>query len=136
MKTFGGSVLFLDRSDINTDEIIPAKYLEEVPKHELTPYLFEDLKIEGFNPKADVAGKKVIITRENFGCGSEREHAPWAIEVNGIYVVVAPSFSKKFRQDMFSCGILAIELDKKSMADMFHTFADKDTETPYPAQSS
>ena len=128
MKTFGGSVLFLDRSDINTDEIIPAKYLEEVPKHELTPYLFEDLKIEGFNPKADVAGKKVIITRENFGCGSEREHAPCAIEVNGIYVVVAPSFAKKFRQDMFANGILAIELDKKSMADMFHTFADKDTE--------
>ena len=94
MKTFGGSVLFLDRSDINTDEIIPAKYLDSIPKQELTPYLFEDLKIEGFNPKTDVAGKKVIITRENFGCGSEREHAPCAIEVNGIYVVVAPSFAK------------------------------------------
>ena len=128
MKTFGGSVLFLDRSDINTDEIIPAKYLDEVPKHELTPYLFEDLKIEGFNPKTDVAGKKVIITRENFGCGSSREHAPWALEVNGIYVVIASNFARIFRQNMYNCGLLAIELDKKSIEEIFRTFANKDTD--------
>ncbi|MBC6713738.1 3-isopropylmalate dehydratase small subunit 2 [Treponema sp. Marseille-Q3903] len=128
MKTFGGSVLFLDRSDINTDEIIEAKYLEELPKQELETYLFQNLKIEGFNPATDVAGVKVIITRENFGCGSERKNAPWALEVNGINTVVAPTFAKSFRQNMFENGLMAIEIDKKSIADMFRTFADKETE--------
>lgn len=128
MKQFGGPVLFLDRSDINTDEIIPAKYLTEISKHDLKPYLLEDLKIDGFNPKTDVAGNKVIITRENFGCGTEREHTAWAFEVNGIFVIVATTFAKSFRQELFNSGILAIELDRKSIADMFHTFADKDTE--------
>ena len=128
MKQFGGNVLFLDRSDINTDEIIPAKYLTENTKQALQPYLLEDLKLEGFNPKTDILGKKVIITRENFGCGSSREHAPWALEVNGIYVVVATNFARIFRQNMYNCGMLAIEMDKKSIEDMFVKFADKDTE--------
>lgn len=128
MKQFGGEVLFLDRSDINTDEIIPAKYLTENTKEALKPYLLEDLKLEGFNPKTDILGKKVIITRENFGCGSSREHAPWALEVNGIYAVVAVNFARIFRQNMYNCGMLAIELDKKSIEDMFRTFAEKETE--------
>jgi 3-isopropylmalate/(R)-2-methylmalate dehydratase small subunit len=128
MKTFGGAVLFLDRSDINTDEIIAANYLAELPKQELTSHLFETLKVNGFNPKSDIAGKKVIITRENFGCGSEREHASWALEVNGINTVVAPTFAKAFRKDMFATDLMAIEIDRKSLADMFRTFADKDTE--------
>lgn len=128
MKQFGGNVLFLDRSDINTDEIIPAKYLTEISKQALKPYLLEDLKLDGFNPKTDVLGKKVIITRENFGCGSSREHAPWALEVNGIYVVVATNFARIFRQNMYNCGMMAIEMDKKSIEDMFKTFADKDAE--------
>ena len=128
MKQFGGEVLFLDRSDINTDEIIPAKYLTENTKQALKPYLLEDLKLDGFNPQTDVPGKKVIITRENFGCGSSREHAPWALEVNDIYVVVAPNFARIFRQNMYNCGLMAIELDKKSIADIFREFADKETE--------
>ena len=111
-----------------TDEIIPAKYLTENTKEALKPYLLEDLKLEGFNPKTDIPGKKVIITRENFGCGSSREHAPWALEVNGIYAVVAVNFARIFRQNMYNCGMLAIELDKKSIEDMFRTFAEKDTE--------
>jgi 3-isopropylmalate/(R)-2-methylmalate dehydratase small subunit len=128
MKQFGGAVLFLDRSDINTDEIIPAKYLTENTKQALKPYLLEDLKLEGFDSKKDIVGKKVIITRENFGCGSSREHAPWALEVNGIYVVVATNFARIFRQNMYNCGMLAIEMDKKSIEDMFKTFGDKETE--------
>lgn len=128
MKQFGGPVLFLDRTDINTDEIIPAKYLTENTKQALKPYLLEDLKLEGFDSKTDVPGKKVIITRDNFGCGSSREHAPWALEVNGIYVVVAVNFARIFRQNMYNCGLLAVEMDKKSIEDMFRTFAEKDTE--------
>ncbi|MBQ6028670.1 MAG: 3-isopropylmalate dehydratase small subunit [Treponema sp.] len=128
MKQFGGPVLFLDRTDINTDEIIPAKYLTENTKQALKPYLLEDLKLEGFDSKTDVPGKKVIVTRDNFGCGSSREHAPWALEVNGIYVVVAVNFARIFRQNMYNCGLLAVEMDKKSIDDMFRTFAEKDTE--------
>ena len=128
MKQFGGPVLFLDRTDINTDEIIPAKYLTENTKQALKPYLLEDLKLEGFDSKTDVPGKKVIIPRDNFGCGSSREHAPWALEVNGIYVVVAVNFARIFRQNMYNCGLLAVEMDKKSIDDMFRTFSEKDTE--------
>ena len=128
MKTFGGQVLFLDRSDINTDEIILDKYLKELPKQELKAHLFEELKIDGFNPQTDVAGNKVIITRENFGCGAEREHAAWALETSGIFTVVAPTFAKSFRQEMFASNLMAIEIDRKSLADMFRTFANKDAE--------
>ena len=113
MKTFGGPVLFLDRTDINTDEIIPAKYLNEVTKEALGPHLLEDLKLAGFDPRGDAMKKcRVIISRANFGCGSSREHAPWALEVNGITVVAAESFARIFRQNMFNCGMLAIELPK------------------------
>jgi len=120
MKTFGGPVLFLDRSDINTDEIIPAKYLTEVEKKALAPYLLEDLKLEGFDRTLpSFTDAKVIVTRDNFGCGSSREHAPWALEVNDIHVVVAHSFARIFRQNMFNCGLLAIELPKADIDTLF-----------------
>jgi 3-isopropylmalate/(R)-2-methylmalate dehydratase small subunit len=110
MKSFSGKVLFLDRSDINTDEIIPAKYLTEITKEALKPYLLEDLKIEGFDPARDIRDKAVVITRANFGCGSSREHAPWALEVNGINLVIAENFASIFRQNMYNCGMMAVEL--------------------------
>jgi 3-isopropylmalate/(R)-2-methylmalate dehydratase small subunit len=120
MKTFGGPVLFLDRSDINTDEIIPAKYLNEVTKEALGPHLLEDLKLAGFDPKAaSFKNCCVVVSRANFGCGSSREHAPWALEVNGITVVVAESFARIFRQNMFNCGMLAIELPKAELDGLF-----------------
>ena len=122
MKEFKGKVLFLDRSDINTDEIIPAKYLTENTKDALKPYLMEDLNLEGFDPTKDVAGNSVIITRANFGCGSSREHAPWALEVNGYNVVIAPSFARIFKQNMFNCGMAAIELPEKTINYLFDTY--------------
>ncbi|MDE7140611.1 MAG: 3-isopropylmalate dehydratase small subunit, partial [Treponemataceae bacterium] len=84
MKTFGGNVLFLDRSDINTDEIIPAKYLTEISKQALKPYLLEDLKLDGFNHESELNDRKVIITRDNFGGGSRPEHAPGALDATGL----------------------------------------------------
>jgi len=127
MKSFSGKVLFLDRSDINTDEIIPAKYLSEISKQALKPYLFEDLKLDGFNPALDIDEKSVIITRENFGCGSSREHAPWALEVNGINLVIAVSFARIFRQNMFNCGRMVVELPAKTVDHLFTLFSDKET---------
>jgi 3-isopropylmalate/(R)-2-methylmalate dehydratase small subunit len=129
MKQFEGKVLFLDRADINTDEIIPAKYLTEMDRQTLKPHLLEDLKLEGFKAGRDLTGVGVIITRENFGCGSSREHAPWALEVNGIYGVIAPSFARIFRQNMFNGGLLAAELPKNDVDDMFKTFQPMESTT-------
>jgi 3-isopropylmalate/(R)-2-methylmalate dehydratase small subunit len=120
MKQFGGSVLFLDRNDINTDEIIPAKYLTENSKLALKPFILEDLKLEGFDSASEkLADASVIVTRANFGCGSSREHAVWVFEVNEINVVIAESFARIFRQNMFNCGMLAIELAKEKIDELF-----------------
>lgn len=127
MKNFSGKVLFLDRSDINTDEIIPAKYLTEITKEALKPYLLEDLSLPGFDNKNDIVDKVAVITRENFGCGSSREHAPWALEVNGINVVIAENFARIFRQNMFNCGMLAIELPKETIDSLFANYSGAET---------
>jgi 3-isopropylmalate/(R)-2-methylmalate dehydratase small subunit len=127
MKNFNGKVLFLDRSDINTDEIIPAKYLSEISKQALKPFLLEDLTLSGFDSNQDIDGKRVIITRENFGCGSSREHAPWALEVNNIHLVIAVSFARIFKQNMFNCGMMAVTLPAESIDPLFNLFSGKET---------
>ncbi len=126
-RNFSGPAIFLDRSDINTDEIIPARYLTEVTKEALKPYLLEDFKIAGFDPKGEALAKaRVVLSRSNFGCGSSREHAAWVFEVNGIYTVIAESFSRIFRQNMFNCGMLAIELSQEKMDRLFALGAGKE----------
>ncbi len=125
MKSFNGRILFLDRADINTDEIIPAKYLTEITREALRPYLLEDLELGGFDPRNDIAGCSVIVTRSNFGCGSSREHAPWALEANGINLVIAESFARIFRQNMYNCGMLAVELPAVTIDHIFNTGAGK-----------
>jgi len=120
MKSFGGKVLFLDRADINTDEIIPARFLTEISKEALKPHMLEDLQLEGFDPDDPMNKEaKVIVTRANFGCGSSREHAPWVFEINDINVVIASSFARIFRQNMFNCGMLAIELSESDIDKLF-----------------
>ena len=122
MKTFGGPAILLDRSDINTDEIIPAKYLTEISKMALKPHLLEDLLLDGrqFDCRSEaMQAARVVITKANFGCGSSREHAVWAFEVNDINVIIAESFARIFRQNMFNCGILAVELDNDQIARLF-----------------
>ncbi len=122
MKEFGGPAVFLDRNDINTDEIIPAKYLTEISKTALKPHLLEDLLLDGkpFDNQSDrMKQAKVVITKANFGCGSSREHAVWAFEVNDINVIIAESFARIFRQNMFNCGIVAIELAEDKLNRLF-----------------
>jgi 3-isopropylmalate/(R)-2-methylmalate dehydratase small subunit len=127
MKSFGGKVLFLDRSDINTDEIIPAKYLTENTKEALKPFCMEDLKLPGFDPKRDIPGKGAIVVRANFGCGSSREHAPWVLEANGINLVLGESFARIYRQNMYNCGMIAAEIGKTDLDGLFSAFAGKET---------
>lgn len=122
MKRFGGQATFIDRDDINTDEIIPAKYLTEITKQALKPHLLEDLHLENqrFDPHAkEIEDAAVLVTRSNFGCGSSREHAVWALEVNDINLVIGSSFARIFRQNMFNCGILAVELGQADLDALF-----------------
>ena len=127
MKSFNGKVLFLNRSDINTDEIIPAKYLTEISKDALKPHLLEDLSLEEFNPQTDITDKNVIVSRSNFGCGSSREHAPWALEVNGIHLVIAESFARIFRQNTYNNGMMAVTLPAETIDRLFSDFSDLET---------
>ncbi len=122
MKQFGGTAVFLDRNDINTDEIIPAKYLTEVSKTALRPHLLEDLLLEKAPPipiKEALQNARVVVSRANFGCGSSREHAVWAFEVNDINMIIAESFARIFRQNMFNCGILALTLPAAVIDELF-----------------
>jgi 3-isopropylmalate/(R)-2-methylmalate dehydratase small subunit len=127
MKSFNGKVLFLDRADINTDEIIPAKYLTEITKEALKPHLLEDLSLEEFDPQTEMANKNIIVSRSNFGCGSSREHAPWALEVNGINLVVAENFARIFRQNMYNNGMIALELPAETIDSLFSKFSGSET---------
>jgi 3-isopropylmalate/(R)-2-methylmalate dehydratase small subunit len=127
MKKFGGTILFLDRNDINTDEIIPAKYLNENSREALKPFAMEDLKLPNFDPRRDITGKGAIVTRGNFGCGSSREHAPWVLEVNGINIVIGESFARIFRQNMYNCGMIACELAPEVLDSIFSEFAGTET---------
>ena len=127
MKNFSGRLLFLDRDDINTDEIIPARYLTEITKVALKPHLLEDLSLEEFDPQVDIAHTSAIVTRSNFGCGSSREHAPWALEVNGIHLVVAESFARIFRQNMLNCGMLVVALPEDIINMLFAEFSGLET---------
>lgn len=123
MKQFGGPAILLDRSDINTDEIIPAKYLTESTKIALRPNLLEDLLVDGkeFDHQSEqMKSAQVVVAKENFGCGSSREHAVWAFEVNDINVIIAQSFARIFRQNMFNCGILALELPQDDITRLFN----------------
>ena len=115
------------KDHINTDEIIPARYLTEITKEALKPHLLEDLNLEEFDPAADIDSKRVVITRTNFGCGSSREHAPWALEVNDINLVIAENFARIFRQNMFNCGMMAVELPAEVIDQLFARFAGKET---------
>jgi 3-isopropylmalate/(R)-2-methylmalate dehydratase small subunit len=103
------NVLFLDRSDINTDEIIPARYLTESSRQALKPYLLEDLKLDGFDPKNDISGKGALVTRGNFGCGSSREHAPIVIKESGVSCVIAKSFARIFYRNAINIGLAILE---------------------------
>jgi len=124
MRKFEGKVLFLDRSDINTDEIIPAKYLTEIEKSALGPHLLEDLKLEGFDPDSDILKQSsVVVTRANFGCGSSREHAPWAFAECGFHTIIATGFARIFRQNMFNGGLLAIDLPERDIDEIFSKYA-------------
>ena len=108
--SFGGRVLPLDRANVDTDQIIPAHNLTGVESKGLGKHLFTGMT-GGPELLERYAGATVIVTRENFGCGSSREHAAWSLADRGFTAVIAPSFARIFHENAYNNGIAPIVVE-------------------------
>lgn len=112
--------LVIDQTDVDTDQIIPARYLTTTERHGLGQYAFADWRYDDDgNPRAESVFNtplatiaKVLVAGHNFGCGSSREHAPWALLDFGFRVVISTRIADIFRQNSLTCGLLPIEIGK------------------------
>jgi 3-isopropylmalate/(R)-2-methylmalate dehydratase small subunit len=117
IETITGPVSVLMRDDVDTDQIIPKQFLKRVERTGFGEFLFFDwAKEDG----GDLPRNQVLVTGRNFGCGSSREHAPWALEDYGFRAIVASSFADIFRSNCTKIGLLPVELseaDCRAIAD-------------------
>jgi 3-isopropylmalate/(R)-2-methylmalate dehydratase small subunit len=124
-----GTAVPLDRSDVDTDQIIPAQYLKRIERSGFGPFLFDEWRKDPEfvlnDPRFD--GASILITGANFGSGSSREHAPWALEDYGFRAVIAPSFADIFRNNCFKVGVLPIELRAESVRALMDAVLDDPT---------
>ncbi len=135
-EVLNGLVAPLDRPNVDTDAVIPKQYLKSVERTGFGPNLFDDWRyLEPGEPGQDHSKRKlnpdfvlnqaryrnaqILLARENFGCGSSREHAVWALEDAGFRVVIAPSFADIFFSNCFKNGVLPIVLDADILDEMF-----------------
>jgi 3-isopropylmalate/(R)-2-methylmalate dehydratase small subunit len=136
-----GRVLPIDRANVDTDAIIPKQFMKSVRRTGFGPYLFDEWRyLDHGEPGQDCSrrplnpqcvlnepryqGARILLARSNFGCGSSREHAPWALSDWGIRALIAPSFADIFLGNCFKNGLLAIELDEPVVDALFQsTFA-------------
>ena len=107
VKIIAGGVTALRRADVDTDQIIPKQFLKRVERTGFGQYLFYDWAKE---PGWDLPVNQILVSGRNFGCGSSREHAPWALEDYGFQVVIASSFADIFRSNCTKIGLLPVEL--------------------------
>jgi 3-isopropylmalate/(R)-2-methylmalate dehydratase small subunit len=107
VRTIAGGVTALDRSDVDTDQIIPKQFLKRVERTGFGEFLFHDWAKE---PGWELPRNPILATGRNFGCGSSREHAPWALEDYGFRAVVAPSFADIFYSNCTKIGLLPVVL--------------------------
>ncbi len=133
-KNFTGKVLPLNRANVDTDQIIPKQFLKRIERTGFGQFLFFDWRYtpEG-QPKADFIlnqpayqGSQILVAGRNFGCGSSREHAPWAIQDAGLQVIIAPSYADIFYNNCFKNGLLPIILDEETV-DQFAKKAEEDS---------
>jgi 3-isopropylmalate/(R)-2-methylmalate dehydratase small subunit len=112
-----GRMLPLDRADVDTDQIIPKQFLKRIERTGYGPFLFFDWRqASDFVLNApEHQGASVMVTGANFGCGSSREHAPWAIRDAGFRAIVAPSFADIFKANCYKTGLLAITLPESQV---------------------
>src|SRR6185312_937955 len=112
-----GTALPLDRADVDTDQIIPAQYLKRIERTGFGPFLFDEWRKDPSFVLNDERydGATILLTGPNFGSGSSREHAPWAIEDYGFKAVISPSFADIFRNNCLKIGLLPVELRDESV---------------------
>ncbi|ATG16593.1 TPA: 3-isopropylmalate dehydratase small subunit [Providencia alcalifaciens] len=125
-----GIVAPLDAANVDTDAIIPKQFLQKVTRTGFGQHLFNDWRFlddKGQQPNPDFVlnkavfkGASILLARENFGCGSSREHAPWALTDFGIQVVIAPSFADIFYGNSFNNQLLPIKLSEQQVDEMFN----------------
>src|SRR5687767_9138380 len=127
-----GLVATMDRANVDTDQIIPKQFLKRIERTGYGPFLFYDWRYrdDGKTPNPDfelnkpaAAGASILVARRNFGSGSSREHAVWAIENYGFRVVIAPSFADIFYNNCFKNGVLPIRLSEEQVEDLFRRAA-------------
>jgi 3-isopropylmalate/(R)-2-methylmalate dehydratase small subunit len=124
-----GPVSVLDRDDVDTDQIIPKQFLKRVERTGFGEFLFYDWAKE---PGWQLARNPILATGRNFGCGSSREHAPWALEDYGFRAVVAPSFADIFYSNCTKIGLLPVALaeeEVKRLMDAGHARVDLESQT-------
>ncbi len=122
-----GLVALLDRANVDTDQIIPKQFLKRIERTGFGRFLFFDWRYRedgSENPdfelnRPEYAGASILLARRNFGCGSSREHAPWALEDYGFRVMIAPSFADIFYNNCFKNGLLPIRLDEDTVGGLF-----------------
>ena len=134
--TFSGIVCPLDRANVDTDAIIPKQFLKSIKRTGFGPNLFDEWRyLDHGEPDMDntnrplnkefvlndprYKGAEILLARDNFGCGSSREHAPWALEDAGFKVIIAPSFADIFFNNCFKNGLLPIILSPKQVDHLF-----------------
>jgi 3-isopropylmalate/(R)-2-methylmalate dehydratase small subunit len=122
-----GKVVAMDRGNVDTDQIIPKQFLKRIERTGFGEFLFWDWArnpdgsaIPDFElNQPEAQGASVLLVRQNFGCGSSREHAPWALEDWGFRVIVAPSYADIFYNNCFKNGMLPIQLSEEQVEDLF-----------------
>jgi 3-isopropylmalate/(R)-2-methylmalate dehydratase small subunit len=107
IETITGRVSVLGRDDVDTDQIIPKQFLKRVERTGFGEFLFFDWAKQ---PDWDLPRNPILVTGRNFGCGSSREHAPWALEDYGFRAIIAPSFADIFRSNCTKIGLLPVQL--------------------------
>jgi 3-isopropylmalate/(R)-2-methylmalate dehydratase small subunit len=112
IKQVSGAVSVLDRADVDTDQIIPKQFLKRVERTGFGEFLFYDWKNE---PGWDLPSNPILAAGRNFGCGSSREHAPWALEDYGFKAVIAPSFADIFYNNCTKIGLLPVVLPEEDV---------------------
>ncbi|MGE0082340.1 MAG: 3-isopropylmalate dehydratase small subunit [Thiohalomonadaceae bacterium] len=140
LVTLNGSVAPLDRANVDTDAIIPKQFLKSIKRSGFGPNLFDEWRyLDVGEPGMDNSkrplnpdfvlnqpryqGAQILLARQNFGCGSSREHAPWALLDYGFRVIIAPSFADIFFNNCFKNGILPVVLDEATVDRLFKEVA-------------
>jgi 3-isopropylmalate/(R)-2-methylmalate dehydratase small subunit len=120
VRTIKGRIQVIDRSDVDTDQIIPKQFLKRIERTGFGEFLFWDWRGEEGFPldRPEYAGSPILVTGRNFGCGSSREHAPWALEDFGFRAVIAPSFADIFRTNCTKIGLLPVQLPEAAVHEL------------------